>query len=1066
MPKNEKIKKVLVIGSGPIVIGQGAEFDYSGTQACKVFQEAGVQVVLVNNNPATIMTDSHMADAIYMEPLIPEILEKIIVKERPDAIVAGMGGQTALNLVMDLSEMGILERYGVEVIGTSVASIAQAESREAFKALMEAIGEPCVASETVSSVAEALSAAERIGYPVVVRPAYTLGGTGGGIAETPETLAGIAEKGLGFAANGQILVEKAIVGWKEIEYEMLRDAFGNVITVCNMENVDPVGIHTGDSIVVAPSQTLSDREYQMLRQASIKIVTALNIQGGCNVQIALEPKSLQYSIIEVNPRVSRSSALASKATGYPIAKVAAKIALGYGLHEITNDVTGVTSACFEPALDYCVVKLPKFAFDKFKYADKTLGTMMMATGEVMAIAGSFEAAFMKALRSMENGQHTLRLAATRAMVLDELFDRIGKADDLRIFYAAELLRREVSPYLVSQKSGIDYYFVMKLSRLVEMEKSITNRDFSTVTSSELRQLKQLGFSDKGISSLSLFADESQVRKARFSHGIRPVYRMVDTCAAEMDAKSPYYYATYDLENEARVSDKKKILVLGSGPIRIGQGVEFDYCTVGGVTAFKAMGYETLVINNNPETVSTDFNISDQLYFEPITLEDVLNVIDLQQPVGVVVQLGGQTALKLAKDLDALGIALIGTGFEALHAAEDREAFSKLTAAYQVPCPPGQAVGSVAAGMLAAESLGFPLVVRPSYVLGGMGMKIVTTAEEAQNYLQKAFELDGVETVLIDKFLEGTECEVDGVCDGEAVLIPGIMTHLEGAGVHSGDSMAVYPPLGISEAQKAELLHWAQVLAKGLGIKGLFNMQFVWHLGKCYVIEVNPRSSRTVPFISKVTGVPLMRLAVAAMLGGKLESMGYGTGLYPECAYSFIKMPVFSHGKIPNVDVRLGPEMKSTGELLSVDKHFKDALFKGFLALAPDFHFKRTVYIDCSQKNLPVLEKWFESHAAQAAEMDWLTVEGSVVAQSSLKAYCKTENPEHIEARIRSGELSLVASIFDSYEEDLTAQKQLRRAAVALKSLCLTQMDTFAHLMAAREAALKIEDLEVYDMKCI
>lgn len=1063
MPKDMSIQKVLVIGSGPIIIGQGAEFDYSGTQACKVFKEEGLQVVLVNNNPATIMTDASIADAVYMEPLIPPVLEKIIAIEKPDAVVAGMGGQTALNLVMQLSQLGILEQYGVRVIGTSVASIEQAESREAFKVLMEAINEPCVASETVSSVEAAVAAAEAIGYPVVVRPAYTLGGTGGGIAYEVEALKQIAEKGLGFAVNGQVLVEKCISGWKEIEYEMMRDAFGNVIAVCNMENVDPVGIHTGDSIVVAPSQTLSDKEYQLLRQASIKIVNVLEIKGGCNVQIALEPKSLEYSIIEVNPRVSRSSALASKATGYPIAKVAAKIALGYGLHEIKNDVTGVTTACFEPALDYCVVKLPKFAFDKFKYADKTLGTMMMATGEVMAIAGSFEAALMKALRSMESGQHTLRLEAARALVLDELMALVEKADDLRLFYAAELLRREVSPYVICQKTQIDYYFVKKLAGLVELEKSITNRDFASISASELCQLKNMGFSDQGISELSLFATEAKVREKRLEHGIKAVYKMVDTCAAEMDARSPYYYATYDKEDEATVSDKPKIVVLGSGPIRIGQGVEFDYCTVGGVAAFREQGYETIVINNNPETVSTDFNISDQLYFEPITLEDVLNVIESQKPEGVVVQFGGQTALKLAQALSEQGIKIIGTDFEALHMAEDRDAFTQMALAHDVPCPLGKAVGTIEEGLEAIEVIGFPLMVRPSYVLGGLGMKIVETSAEAMTYLKQAFELDGVKSVLMDRYLPGIECEVDGVCDGEAVLIPGIMEHLEGAGVHSGDSMSVYPPTRLTQEQQAQIVHWSTKLPLIMGIKGLFNIQYVISGEQVYVIEVNPRSSRTVPFISKVTGVPLMKLAVNAMLGGDLKASGYGTGLYPEASKFYLKMPVFSHGKIPNVDVRLGPEMKSTGELLSVDETLEQALYKGFLALTPAFYGTKLVYVDCSEKHLDALEKWFEANEKALKGIVFLTSQTSAVAASGIANRFIYKSNQSVEEMIRRGDLTIVVSLFDSYQADCKVQKQLRRVAVESRGMCLTNMDTFMHMMAALLTEVELEDLNVYDM---
>ncbi len=1063
MPKDQSIEKVLVIGSGPIIIGQGAEFDYSGTQACKVFKEEGIQVVLVNNNPATIMTDANIADAIYMEPLLPEVLEKIIAKEKPDAIIAGMGGQTALNLVMKLSQEGILERYGVKVIGTQVASIEQAESREAFKQLMAAIGEPCVESETVSSVEDAAKAAEEIGYPVVVRPAYTLGGTGGGIASNLEELEAIAEKGLGFAINGQVLVEKCISGWKEIEYEMMRDGAGSVIAVCNMENIDPVGIHTGDSIVVAPSQTLSDHEYQMLRNASIKIVSALNIQGGCNVQIALDPKSLNYSVIEVNPRVSRSSALASKATGYPIAKVAAKIALGYNLHEILNDVTGATTACFEPALDYCVVKIPRFAFDKFKYAQKTLGTMMMATGEVMAIAGSFEAALMKAIRSMETGQHTLKLETAQNLVMDELMALIEKADDLRLFYVAELMRREVSPYVISEKTGIDYFFTKKIGDLVNLEKTISGKDFSSLSAETLRHLKNMGFSDQGISELTLFASPEKVRASRLEQGIGANYKMVDTCAAEMEAQSPYYYATYDCEGEATVSDQPKILVLGSGPIRIGQGVEFDYCTVGGVEAFRQKGYETLVINNNPETVSTDFNISDQLYFEPITLEDVLNVVEAQNPVGVVVQFGGQTALKLAKALEEEGVKIVGTSFEALHMAEDREAFNQLANRENIPCPIGKAVFSMAEGLEGVKMIGFPLIVRPSYVLGGLGMKIVQSEDEAMTYLQQAFELDGVESVLMDSYLEGLECEVDGVCDGEDVFIPGIMEHLEGAGVHSGDSMSVYPPMKLTQIQKDQIAYWSHKIPVAMGIKGLFNIQFVIHQEAVYVIEVNPRSSRTVPFISKVTGVPLMKIAVAAMLGDKLSDMPYGTGVYPEGNLCYIKMPVFSHGKIPNVDVRLGPEMKSTGELLSMDLDFKNALYKGFLALLPNLHKVEQVYMDCSEKHLEGLVNWIENNKAATAHLSFITNHSSTIAYSSVAKAFKAFESEAIEGLIRKGELSVVASLFDSYQGDQADQKAIRSASVESRGMCMTHMDTFEHFMGALLRPLRLEDMSIFDM---
>lgn len=1059
MPKQSSIKKVLVIGSGPIIIGQGAEFDYSGTQACKVLREEGIEVVLLNNNPATIMTDPSAADHVYMEPLLPEIVEKIIVKEKPDAIIAGMGGQTALNLVLALETQGMLKRYGIRVIGTSTKSIEQAENREAFKALMAEINEPCVPSEIVTRVEEAIAAAKHLGYPVVVRPAYTLGGTGGGIAEDESELRAIAIKGFGYAVNGQVLIEKCIRGWKEIEYEMMRDAAGNVIVVCNMENVDPVGIHTGDSIVVAPSQTLSDHEYQMLRSASIRIVEALKIEGGCNVQIALEPNSLEYSVIEVNPRVSRSSALASKATGYPIAKVAAKIAIGYTLPEIMNDVTGSTSACFEPTLDYCVVKFPKFPFDKFKTADKRLGTMMMATGEVMAIGNSFEAAFMKALRSLESEQFTLRLDYAKKMVLDELFEACKQPEDMRIFCVAELLRRQVSAHVIANLTGIDYFFVMKLKSLVVLEQSIEGRDYKSIEPELLKTLKQKGFSDQGIAELSLFGTQTDIRKMRLALGIKCVYKMVDTCGAEFKSESPYYYSTYDLEDELKISEREKVLVIGSGPIRIGQGVEFDYCTVRGVSALKDLGYETIVINNNPETVSTDFNISDQLFFEPITIEDVLNVIEAENPIGVILQFGGQTALKLASRLDALGVTILGTTYEALHKAEDRDEFSKLAAEIGVICPPGQAVSAMEDGLALAKTMGFPLVVRPSYVLGGLGMRIVENEKEVVTYLNNAFLLEGVETVLIDRYLQGIECEIDGVCDGKDILIPGIMEHLEGAGVHSGDSMAVYPPRRITDKQKAEIVDIAKRLVTSLGVIGLFNIQFVIHQDQIYVIEVNPRSSRTNPFISKVTGAALLDIAIKVIMGQKLKALGYGVGLMAEREKYYFKLPVFSNAKILNMDVRLGPEMKSTGELLSVDACYHHGLYKGLLALTPSFKNINHVYLDCAPKHLKSLTKILK----KAAGLKWITEENTCLAQSNFSDQMEVLTQSEAEFKIRSGEIQFVASLFDSYDHEVPAHKRIRRAAAESRGLCVTSMDTFDHIISCIEKPIHMDDLQVYDM---
>ncbi len=921
-------KKVLVIGSGPIVIGQAAEFDYSGTQACKVLRQEGIKVVLINNNPATIMTDKTVADAVYCEPLTVEFIERIIIEEKPDALLAGMGGQTALNLSMALFNAGTLDKYGVKVIGTNVESIEKAEDRLIFKNEMEKINQPCTESKIANSLDEAKVCVNEIGYPIVVRPAFTLGGTGGGFCYNDEDLKEIVPKGLNASMASQVLIEKSIKGWKEVEYEMMRDHAGNTIVVCNMENFDPVGVHTGDSIVVAPSQTLSDQEYQMLRTASIRIVEALGIVGGCNVQLALDPYSLDYYVIEVNPRVSRSSALASKATGYPIAKVATKIALGYDLDQIVNDVTQMTKASFEPALDYCALKIPKWPFNKFKNADRRLGTQMKATGEVMSIANNFEAAVLKGIRSLEINQEGLVYEKATAMVLDELFDRVKQADDERIFFVSELLRREVSVNAIHAATAIDKFFLNKLLRIVNREKKLTQYKLSFIEEEFMREIKVLGFSDKQISDLILDGDLNSVRELRKSMNILPSYKMVDTCAGEFDAKSPYYYSTYDLYTENVISENEKVIIVGSGPISIGQGVEFDYCSVHGAIALQKLGYEAILINNNPETVSTDFDISDKLYFEPITIEDVMNIIDIEKPKGVILQYGGQTAIKLAEELHEYGVNILGTKFEGIHLAEDRKEFNILLDQIEVNRPKGETVDSVEEAVVVANTLGYPLLVRPSYVIGGEGMLVVYNDESLISHINS---LDNKKAILIDQYLQGTEIEVDCITDGDDILVPGIMEHLEKAGVHSGDSISIYPPQTLSDVVIEEILDFTKKICVGLKASGMVNIQYILSNDKLYVIEVNPRASRTAPFLSKVTNIPMIEAATNAMLGNKLIDLDYGIGLIPSKDFVALKLPVFSMEKINEVDIVLNPEMKSTGEILSIGKDFLSAMKKGMIS---------------------------------------------------------------------------------------------------------------------------------------
>lgn len=953
------IQKVLVIGSGPIVIGQAAEFDYAGTQACRALKEDGIDVVLVNSNPATIMTDTSIADHVYIEPLTAEALEKIIQKERPDSILPTLGGQAGLNLAMVLDEKGILANYGVRLIGTTADTIRHAEDRLLFKEMMEQIGEPIAASEVVQSIEDGLEAAANIGYPVVLRPAYTLGGSGGGIAHTKDQCREIIENGLRLSRVHEVLVEQCIAGWKEIEYEVMRDGAGNVITVCNMENVDPVGVHTGDSIVVAPSQTLSDQEYQMLRTASLRIISALQITGGCNVQFALHPDRMEYCVIEVNPRVSRSSALASKATGYPIARVAAKIALGYRLDEIRNAVTQETYACFEPMLDYCVVKMPRLPFDKFISAEHSLGTQMKATGEVMAISKSFEGGLMKAIRSLEQHVDSLLSFDYSRLMSDELIALLEHPDDRRIWIIAEALRRHYSVGSIYKLTQIDKWFLDKIKSLVEMEDVLRRRP---MTNDVLRRAKRLEFPDAVIASLSGYPEE-EIHTMCIKAGIVPSFQMVDTCAAEFEARTPYYYSAYGVENES-VSDEnkqKKVLILGSGPIRIGQGVEFDYCCVHSTWAFRKEGWQTIMVNNNPETVSTDFDTADKLYFEPLTPEDVRKVVDIEKPDGAVVQFGGQTAISLTEALQAFGVPILGTSPDDVDAAEDRKRFDEILEMTGIPRPAGHTVFTINEAKQAAASLGYPVLVRPSYVLGGQGMHIAIDDDDIEEYISEINRYQQDHPILIDKYIRGTEVEVDAVCDGEQILIPGIMEHVERTGIHSGDSISIYPAVTVSETTKQKIIRDTELLAKALHVKGMINIQFIVDGENVSIIEVNPRSSRTVPYISKVTGIPIIDLATKVICGDRLASMGYAPGLQTESGYFAVKMPVFSFEKIQGADISLGPEMKSTGESLGVAKELDEALWKAFAGAGISLPKSKKMIItvrDRSQEEMvPIAEKF-------------------------------------------------------------------------------------------------------------
>lgn len=927
MPRDTRIKKVLVIGSGPIVIGQAAEFDYAGTQACRSLKEEGIEVVLLNSNPATIMTDKDIADEVYIEPLTVPVLKKVIEKEKPDSILPTLGGQAGLNLAMEIAETGFLEEHNCRLIGTTSQTIKKAEDRLEFKETMEKIGEPCAPSLVVENVEDGIEFTNKIGYPVVLRPAYTLGGSGGGIAHNQFELVEILENGLRLSRVGQVLVERCIAGWKEVEYEVMRDSAGNCITVCNMENIDPVGVHTGDSIVVAPSQTLGDKEHQMLRTSALNIINELNITGGCNVQYALHPESFEYCVIEVNPRVSRSSALASKATGYPIAKVAAKIALGYTLDEIKNAITQKTYASFEPTLDYCVVKIPRLPFDKFITASRKLTTQMKATGEVMSICNNFEGALMKAIRSLEQHVECLLDYDFSKLSDSELEDMLHKVDDRRIWVIAEALRRGVSYDHIHEVTMIDKWFIDKLAIIVEMENALKN---GPLTSELLKEAKRIEFPDTVISRLTGKSEE-EIKNMRYDNNIVASYKIVDTCAAEFKAATPYYYSVYGGENESvETNPPKKVLVLGSGPIRIGQGIEFDFCSVHCTWAFKEEGFETIIVNNNPETVSTDFDIADKLYFEPLTPEDVENIVNIEKPDGAVVQFGGQTAIKLTESLMKMGVPILGTKAEDVDAAEDRELFDEILEQCKIPRPTGGTVFTAEEAKNVANRLGYPVLVRPSYVLGGQGMQIATCDQEVEEFMEIINRIAQDHPILVDKYLQGTEVEVDAICDGEDILIPGVMEHIERAGVHSGDSISVYPAYSLSQKIIDTIEDYTRKLAMSLHVKGMINIQFIVCDGKVYVIEVNPRSSRTVPYISKVTGIPIVKLATKCIIGHKIKELGYKPGLQPKADYYAIKMPVFSFEKIRGAETSLGPEMKSTGECLGIAKTFNEALYKAFL----------------------------------------------------------------------------------------------------------------------------------------
>lgn len=1053
MPKNPSIKKVVVIGSGPIVIGQAAEFDYAGTQACRSLKEEGICVVLINSNPATIMTDKNIADKVYIEPLTPDVVKAVIKKEKPDSVLPTLGGQAALNIAMELEESGFLREHNVRLIGTSSKTIKKAEDRLEFKRTMEKIGEPCAPSEVVTNIKDGLAFVEKIGYPIVLRPAYTLGGSGGGIAHNEEEFVEILMNGLRLSRVGQVLVERCIAGWKEIEYEVMRDANGTCITVCNMENLDPVGVHTGDSIVVAPSQTLADKEHQMLRSSALNIISELDIKGGCNVQFALHPTTFEYCVIEVNPRVSRSSALASKATGYPIAKVAAKIALGYNLDEIKNAITGKTYASFEPTLDYVVVKMPRLPFDKFIKASRSLTTQMKATGEVMSICTNFGGALMKALRSLEQHVDSLIYENYSELAKEEIHEMLHRVDDRRIFVIAEALRRGISAEEIHSITKVDIWFIDKINNIVEEEKLL--REAPELTRDILFEAKRLEFPDKVIAQIT-GKTEDEIKKLRYSYGIHASYKMVDTCAAEFEAETPYYYSCFDGESEVTEDNsRKKIMVLGSGPIRIGQGIEFDYCSVHSTWTLKDHGYETIIVNNNPETVSTDFDIADKLYFEPLTAEDVESIVNIEKPDGAVVQFGGQTAIKLTEALLKMGVKILGTSAENVDAAEDRELFDEILEKCCIPRPAGKTVFTREEALEAANELGYPVLVRPSYVLGGQGMQIAISDKDIIEFMDVINRHVQEHPVLVDKYLMGKEIEVDAVCDGEDILIPGIMEHVERAGIHSGDSISVYPAQTVTPKIKRVLEDYTRKLANSLHVIGLINIQFIVYQDEVYVIEVNPRSSRTVPYISKVTGIPIVDLASKVIVGEKIRDMGYTPGLQPEAEHFAIKMPVFSFEKIRGAEISLGPEMKSTGECLGISKDYNEALYKAFLGAGT---------------NLPKYKKMILT-VKDADKLDAVEIGRRFTALGyeiySTRSTCRVLNENGVPAKpinkveepspnlldlILSHEIDLV---IDTPSQGIEHSKDgfiIRRNAIETGVTCLTSLDTAHALLTSLESS--------------
>ena len=1061
MPLRQDIHKVMVLGSGPIVIGQAAEFDYAGTQACRALREEGLEVVLVNSNPATIMTDKAMADKVYIEPMTIPCVQEIIKKERPDSILPTLGGQTGLNIAMDLVASGFLDEYNVKLLGANPTTIDKAEDRQMFKDTMEKIHEPIIASKVVHSVEDAVAFTEEIGLPVIIRPAYTLGGTGGGIAYTWDELREIAASGILYSRVDEILVEKCIAGWKEIEYEVMRDGKGNVITVCNMENIDPVGVHTGDSVVVAPSQTLCDYEYQMLRTSALKIITELGIEGGCNVQFALNPDSFEYAVIEVNPRVSRSSALASKATGYPIAKIAAKIAVGYGLDELTNAVTGKTVACFEPTLDYCVVKFPRWPFDKFVYADKSLGTQMKATGEVMSISNSFEAALMKAVRSIEMKVDSLSMPLIAKLSDEEVIEKVKTCDFERIFSICEAFRRGIMTIEeVHDITRIDTWFLHGFMRIIDMEHALEQAE--QLDEPLYLAAKKMGFTDKVIERLA--------KKEVGSLARMPVYKTVDTCAAEFEAETPYYYSTFDEETEVKpATGKKKVMVLGSGPIRIGQGIEFDYCSVHSVWALQQLGCETIIVNNNPETVSTDFDTADRLYFEPLTPEDITGIVNAEKPDAAIVQFGGQTAINLAGHLEKLGVPILGTPAWSIDAAEDREKFDVILNKTGIPRAKGDTVFTEEEAVEVADKLGYPVLVRPSYVLGGQGMEIAYKEEDIREYMQVITRTKIENPVLVDKYLMGREIEVDAICDGEDILIPGIMEHMERAGIHSGDSISVYPSISIEEKHKQTIIDYTKKLSKELAVLGLVNIQFVLYNDEVYVIEVNPRSSRTIPYISKITGVPMVDLATRCMFGEKLKDMGWGTGLYPECKHYAVKVPVFSFQKLRGLDTQLGPEMKSTGEVLGVSTSFREALLKGMMGAGYEMKKKGKILISVrdadKQEIIQVAERFSELGFELYATTGTANVLNRHMVATNAVRNVDEPSPNMIDL-IESGDIDYVIATSVKGRHPELGSVRIRRSTVEHAIPCLTAIDTANALLRCLEGDTRIQSCELVDINTV